>query len=95
LISVVSENRRKYPRVSAAFHVAYCLDGDIVPTTTENISRGGMRIVTARCLSAERALDFIITCKGDPIETRGHIVYMSPDQRHVGVVFEEILPLEW
>jgi len=54
-----------------------------------------MRIATARYPSAEGTLDFIITCKGDPIETRGHIVYMSPDQRHVGVVFEELLPLEW
>ena len=95
MISVASENRRKYPRISAAFQVAYCLDGDIVPTTTENISRGGMRIVTARYLSAEMVFDFIITFKGDPIETRGHIVYTSPDHRHVGVVFERLLPLDW
>jgi len=94
MTSVASENRRRYPRISTACHVAYCLDGDIVPTTTENISRGGMRIVTARYLSAEMVFDFIITFKGDPIQTRGHIVYTSPDRRHVGVVFDRPLSLD-
>ena len=93
VISGASENRRKFPRIAAAFHVAYCLDGDIIPTTTENISCGGMRIVTARPLSAPRALDFIFTLNGVPIETHGHVVYTSSDKRHAGIAFERTLPM--
>jgi len=91
MISAISDNRRKYPRIPAGFHVSYYLDSDIVPTTTENISRGGMRIITPRLMSSGKILDFIITFKGKSLEKRGRIVYISSNRIHAGIQFEKVL----
>ncbi|NIS70832.1 MAG: hypothetical protein GTO12_18405 [Proteobacteria bacterium] len=95
MVSALSDERRKYSRISAGLHVAFHTDGDIVTTTTENISFGGMRIVTPRLISPGRVLDFIITLKGRPIDTRGHVVYVSSDKAHAGIQFDKVLHSEW
>jgi len=94
MTSPVSGNRRKFPRVAAVFHVTYYLDGDIVPTTTENISRGGMRIATPRVIPPGKTLSFIITFRGKPLETKGRIVYVTSDRMHAGIEFENVLYIE-
>jgi hypothetical protein len=91
MISTALDNRRKHPRIPATFHVAYNLDGDIVATTTENISLGGMRITTPRSIPSGKVLDFIITLKGEPLEARGHVVYITSDGIHTGIHFDKVL----
>lgn len=91
----LSQDRRRFPRVRAVLHATYYLDGDIVPVTTENISRGGMRISIPRPISPGKVLEFIITFKGKPIEVRGRVVYLSSDQTHAGIQFDNPLRREW
>lgn len=95
MTSAVSEDRREFPRISGVFHVTYYLDGDIVPTTSENISPGGMRIITPRLIPSGKVLDFIITFKGKPVEVRGRIVYVASDRMHAGIQFENVLHSQW
>ena len=50
-----------------------------------------MRITAPRLTSSGRVLDFIITFKGNPLETRGRVVYISSDRMHTGIHFEQVL----
>lgn len=95
MIPAVLDERRKYSRVSAGLHVAFCLNGDILSTTTENISFGGMRIFAPPMMPSGKVFDFVITHKGEPVETRGRIVYISHDGIHVGIQFERALCHDW
>ncbi len=89
--SAVIDERRKHSRISAGFHVAFYLDDDIVTTTTEDISFGGMRILAPRPMSHPGFLDFVITFKGEPIETKGRVVYVTRDKEHAGIQFKQAL----
>ncbi|NIQ38887.1 MAG: hypothetical protein GTN81_09895 [Proteobacteria bacterium] len=95
MIPAVLDERRKYSRVSAGLHVAFCLNGDILSTTTENISIGGMRILAPPTMPSGKVFDFIITLKGEPVETRGRVVHVSHDGIHVGIQFERALRHDW
>jgi len=50
-----------------------------------------MRITAPRLTSSGRVLDFIITFKGNPLETKGRVVHISSDRTHAGIHFEQVL----
>jgi c-di-GMP-binding flagellar brake protein YcgR len=95
MASTLVKNRRRFPRVSAVLHVTYYIDGDIIPATTENISRGGMRILTPRLIPSSEVLEFIIIFNKRPVETRGRLVYLSHDRTRAGIRFENVLNVAW